>query len=405
MSVKSESIFWHVYPLSACGAQIHGEHDPADRLRAMLPWVEEAAELGCSALLLAPIFQSTAHGYDTLDHFRIDDRLGGADPAEADAVFGELVEACRERGLDIWLDGVFNHVGVQHPLVEEGSPLIARDDEGQPLGWEGDGTLALLDHSRPETEDLVVDVMCHWLERGITGWRLDVAYAVPSEFWSRVVTRVRERFPEAGFLGEMIHGDYVEAAAAGQLDTMTQYEVWKAVWSSLQNENFWELDHALGRHAEFQARMYEHGKPGLQTFIGNHDVERVCSLVGAEKAGLAAVALLTLPGIPSIYYGDERGAEGRKGEGVDADAALRPSFDELPEPGELTQLYRRLIGLRGEHGWIAEGDLEVVEKSDEAIAYVVRARGEQAHELAVNLSVADGSHAAIHIDGAEALVF
>ncbi len=93
--------------------------------------------------------------------------------------------------------------------------------------------------------------MTHWLGRGAGGWRLDAAYAVPPSFWAKAVPAVREAFPGAWFLGEMIHGDYAAYAAEAGLDSITQYEVWKAVWSSLNDRNFYELDHALGRHNAF----------------------------------------------------------------------------------------------------------------------------------------------------------
>jgi cyclomaltodextrinase / maltogenic alpha-amylase / neopullulanase len=64
--------------------------------------------------------------------------------------------------------------------------------------------------------------MLHWLRRGIAGWRLDVAYAVPPQFWWQVLARVRAEFPDAIFIGEVIHGDYPAIAHAASLDSITQ---------------------------------------------------------------------------------------------------------------------------------------------------------------------------------------
>lgn len=342
------TIWWHVYPLAALGAPIRSEHDSAHRLRALEPWLDYLVELGCNGLLLGPIFASATHGYDTLDHFRIDPRLGD------DEDFDWLIDACRQRGVNLMLDGVFNHVARSHPWVEQG---LAGDTD-----WEGHGELVTLNHDDPRVHDAVAEIMLHWLRRGIAGWRLDVAYAVPPEFWRTVLARVREEFPDAMFLGEVIHGDYAEIARAGTLDAVTQYELWKAMWSSLVDANFWELAHALERHPTDVLP---------NTFIGNHDVDRIASTVGPEKVVLAAAVLLTVPGMPSIYYGDEQGFTGVRGEGWSADDSVRPVL-----PAELSPLgawiydeYRELIALRRRQAWLTHSQVEVLHKTNETISY------------------------------------
>ena len=87
--------------------------------------------------------------------------------------------------------------------------------------------------------------MTHWLRRGADGWRLDAAYAVPDRFWAQVLPRVREEFPDAWFVGEVIHGDYSARVRQSGFDSVTQYELWKAIWSSINDGNFHELDWAL----------------------------------------------------------------------------------------------------------------------------------------------------------------
>ncbi|GMA40395.1 alpha-amylase family protein [Mobilicoccus caccae] len=349
MSLLDHAIWWHVYPLGATGAPLrdHAPDQVKHRLSRLEPWLDHAVELGCSGVLLGPVFASTSHGYDTLDHFRLDPRLGD------DADWDDFVEQAHGRGLAIMLDGVFNHVGAGHELVEkarsgeadDGGGSMIRLVDGRPADWEGHGDLAELDHADPRVADLVESIMLHWLRRGADGWRLDVAYAVPSEFWARVLGRVRAEFPDAMFLGEVIHGDYAEIAAAGTLDSVTQYELWKAIWSSLADRNMWELAAALERHDAFSTQTM------MQTFVGNHDVTRIATRVGDEGAALAAVVLLTLPGMPSIYYGDEQGFRGDKGEGFATDDALRPALpdspaDLAPEGWWLHRLYQALISVR-----------------------------------------------------------
>ena len=218
--------------------------------------------------------------------------------------------------------------------------------------------------------DLVAEVMLHWLRRGIAGWRLDVAYEVPPEFWREVTGRVRREFPGVLFLGEMIHGDYSGFVEASGLDTVTQYELWKGTWSSIKDRNFWELAWALDRHAGMCRGFVP------QTFIGNHDVTRIASEVGDDGAVLAATALFTLPGMPSVYYGDEQAFQGRKLEGLHADDELRPPLPaspaELSPAGEwMYRIYQRLIGLRRRNPWLSRGRLKVIAKENAWIEYRV----------------------------------
>lgn len=389
------SILWQVYPLGALGAPIRPEvaEPVTHRLGGLVQWLDYARDLGCNGLLLGPIFTSTSHGYDTLDHFQIDPRLG--DQGDWD----RLVAEAHSRGMNIVLDGVFNHVGMSHELVQrarEGGGMIRMQD-GYIWNWEGHDTLAELDHSDPRVADLVVEVMLHWLRRGADGWRLDVAYAVPSEFWAAVLPRVREEFPHAFFLGEVIHGEYGQIANAGTLDAVTQYELWKAIWSSLADRNLFELAWSMKRHEEFCRQA------GMQTFVGNHDVDRIASVVGDAGAAIAAAILLTVPGIPSIYYGDEQAFRGVKWEGEASDDPVRPPLPESPEqlaaPGWwLYRLYQALIALRRRHPWIGWGTLAVGQTTNETLHYTV-SEGEDLLEVHLDL---DGEPTVrVRVNGAE----
>jgi len=295
------AIWWQVYPLGFCGAPFREEDPaPAPRMRKLLAWLDYAIELGASGLLLGPVFASQTHGYDTTDQFRIDPRLGGEETFEA------LVSACKKRGLRILLDGVFSHVGAQHPGVvralQEGKEDPAAElfdidwTSGRPVPrvFEGHSSLVRLNHAGEQAANYTVAVMKHWLERGIDGWRLDAAYSISPDFWARVLPVVRADYPDAWFLGEVIHGDYSKFVAESSVDSVTQYELWKAIWSSIRDRNLFELDWALKRHNEFLANFTPH------TFVGNHDVTRIASVIGADGAVSAVAILLTLGGVPSM---------------------------------------------------------------------------------------------------------
>ncbi|MHA6511749.1 alpha-amylase family protein [Tessaracoccus sp. Z1128] len=380
MGLMEHAIWWQVYPLGATGAPIRGEHgEPAHRLTRLEAWLDYLVELGCNGLLLGPVFESVSHGYDTLDHFRIDPRLGD------DADFDRLIAEGRARGIHLMLDGVFNHVAREHRLVTE-RPELIRHRDGHPQGWEGHESLVELDHDNPAVLDLVSDAMLHWLRRGIAGWRLDVAYAVPTRFWRDVAARVRAEFPDAVLLGEVIHGDYAGFIRESTLSSVTQYELWKAVWSSFKDANLWELAHALERHAGFCGEFLP------QIFVGNHDVTRIATILGAPRAALAATVLMTLPGMPSIYYGDEQGFTGTKTEAWHGDDEVRPPLPaspaELSPLGEsMHRTYQSAIAFRRRHPWLAGSSVEVLQRDNTALTYRCHGGAEEA-EFRLDLAAA-----------------
>ncbi|MEU0499123.1 alpha-amylase family protein [Mycobacterium sp. NPDC006124] len=346
------AIWWQVYPLGFVGAFPADPAPTADehRLRRVAEWFDHALELGASGIALGPLFASQTHGYDTVDHYAVDPRLGD------DTDFDHLVEQARTRGLRLLLDGVFNHVGTEFGRHQEA--LAGGDDSWFRKGrngfatFEGHGGLITLNHRNPEVVDYVVDVMTHWLRRGADGWRLDAAYAVPDEFWAKVLPRVRAEFPDAWFVGEVIHGDYAGTVSASTFDSVTQYELWKATWSSLNDVNFHELDHALTRHDTFLDTF------APLTFVGNHDVTRIASQLSDERhVGHALAVLLTVGGTPSVYAGDEWAYRGVKEERVGGDDAVRPEFPSHPGESEhlghdTFRLHQHLIGLRRRHPWL-----------------------------------------------------
>jgi cyclomaltodextrinase len=399
-----DAVWWHVYPLGFVGAeQRTGPEQPVThRLGHLAGWLDHVLELGGSGLALGPVFASETHGYDTVDHLRVDPRLG--DDGDLDA----LLAACRERGLRVLLDGVFNHVGRSHPaflaVLEQGPSAPTASWfrlrwPGGPEAWtpgtepdaddfEGHSALVALDHGSPAVEDHVVEVMTHWLDRGIDGWRLDAAYAVPTGFWARVADRVRERHPDAYLMGEVIHGDHARFVADSHLDAVTQYELWKAVWSSLNDANFYELDAALGRHSALLERFTPY------TFVGNHDVTRIASRLTDERhLAHALVVLFTVGGTPAVYAGDEHAFRGVKEDRAGGDDAVRPPFPA--SPAELSplglptyRLHQELIGLRRRHRWLHTARTRALHLANEQLVYEVTAAGER---LVVALNVADAA--------------
>lgn len=398
MDWSEHAIFWHIYPLGFCGAPIREpDAQPQPRLRTLLNWLDYAVELGTNGLLLGPVCHSQTHGYDVLDQLKIDPRLGGVED------FDELLREAKQRGLRIVMDGVFSHVGDQHPdllqALAEGpdSEKAARFDidwkaEGgpKPRVFEGHEGLVRLNHADPGTRDHAVEVLNYWLERGIDGWRLDAAYSVAPGFWDEVLPRVRAEHPDVWFLGEVIHGDYSAFSWDAKMDSITQYELWKGIWSSIKENNLYELDHTLQRHDEFLESFVP------QTFIGNHDVTRITSILGVEGAVTALAILMTIGGVPSIYAGDEQGYTGIKREQVGGDDEVRPAFPE--HPSELSELgadifraHKELIGLRRRNSWLHDSMLEMHDLSNTTCRYqVVGTDSSEVLDVSINLKPGKG---------------
>jgi cyclomaltodextrinase / maltogenic alpha-amylase / neopullulanase len=391
-------MWWQIYPLGFCGAPIQpvgdAERALTHRLERVEHWLDHLVDLGLNGLQLGPVFASETHGYDTVDHFRIDPRLGD------DADFDRLVDAAHRRGIRVLLDGVFNHVGRTHPAFQRaaaGGPssadarLFRIDWTGWQAGarvaaatFEGHDPLVALDHTSRVVEDLVVEVMLHWLDRGADGWRLDAAYAVPPGFWAGVLPRVRKQHPDAWFTGEVIHGDYASIVRESTMGSVTQYELWQGIWHSIADRNFFELKHAIERHDALLATFPP------STFIGNHDVTRIASAIGVEFVPHALAVLMTIAGVPSIYAGDEYAAAGIKERRFGGDDAVRPEFPDAPprqlsdEAATALSAHRELIGLRRRHPWLHRAHTDVVAVTNETI--VLRtATGEAAIVVALNL--------------------
>jgi glycosidase len=372
------AIWWQVYPLGFVGAFPADPPPTGDehRLRRIVDWLDHAIELGASGIALGPVFASRTHGYDTSDHYRIDPRLGD------DADFDRLIAEAHQRGLRVLLDGVFNHVGTDFAQT---SWFRKRGNDFDT--FEGHGDLIALDHDNPDVVAYTVDVMTHWLARGADGWRLDAAYAVPERFWAQVLPRVRQAFGDAWFVGEVLHGDYSAQVREAGFDSVTQYELWKAIWSSLNDANFHELDWALVRHNEFLDDFVP------MTFVGNHDVTRIASrLDNTRHLEHALVILLTTGGTPSVYAGDESGYRGVKEERVGGDDAVRPEFtaplmgvDELGH--DVFRLHQYLIGLRRRYPWLHTARTSPLRLANTQYVYATR---NGADVLLVALNVDDG---------------
>ena len=358
------SIFYQIYPIGFCGAPVHNDGVCVPRIRKLMDWSEYLQTLGVDSILLNPIFESDNHGYDTRDFKTIDCRLGTNED------FKEVCEDLHKHNVKIVLDGVFNHVGrgfwafkdVQEKKWD--SPYkdwfhISFDGNScynagfWYEGWEGHFELVKLNLQNPAVVDYLMECVKYWIDEfDIDGLRLDVAYSLDHNFMRRLRSYTQELKPDFALIGEVLFGDYNIIVNDEMLHSCTNYECYKGLYSSFNSMNMFEIAHSLHRQFGSDQWCIYRGKH-LMTFVDNHDVTRLASILTNKKhIPLAYGLLMGMPGIPCLYYGSEWAEQGEKA--PDNDYALRPCFEE-PKPNELTEFIKKLIRVRQESDALCNG--------------------------------------------------
>ena len=372
---SAPTLLWHAFPLGLLGADQSGvDRTCHSSLRDMIEWLPQAASLGADAVLLGPVFASRSHGYDTVSHRTIDERLGTA--ADLDA----LVAAASSQGIGVVLDGAFAYTSrafwrLTDP-AEADTPWFARDDHGELIPWRVD-SLVTPDYGSAGYQSYVADTLTGWLDHGIAGWRLDSAWSVPASFWRNVLARVRETHPTAWFLGQVFDDDLPPVVNRTTVSTVTEY----ALMHGLRE---WLSDGAThGAALMTTLRLHQHNccsRNSPHTFLGNHDFARLADTVPASLLPAAFCLLLTLPGIPGIYYGDELAATSTWSRGG-SDTALRPAMsphdlDDLADTShDLLEAVRQLGAFRHANTWLTSAVLDDITLHTGALTYVVTGDG------------------------------
>lgn len=362
-----KAVFYHMYPLGMTGAPKKNflQDAPADgqppdgrtacRFDELRQWIPHIKDLGCSAIYIGPLFESSSHGYDTRDFRLVDRRLGD------NADFQSFVSLCHEHDIRIVVDGVFNHTGREFFAFRdiqknrEASPYRGwykgvnfgwETPLGDPFGyesWHGVWELPCLNLPNPEVRAYLLDVVRFWVsEFDIDGIRLDCANVLDFQFMKELRQTADTIKPDFWLMGEVIHGDYARWVNREMLHSVTNYEMHKSIYSAHNDHNYFELAHNVRRLEAVGRSLY--------TFVDNHDEDRIASkLANPEHLPPLYTLLFTLPGIPSIYYGSEWGIEGRRTKSCDD--MLRPAV----EPAEfssrecaLTSLIRSLSHIHTE---------------------------------------------------------
>jgi cyclomaltodextrinase len=346
-------------------------------------------DLGINAIYFTPIFQSACnHRYHTHDYYQVDPLLGG------NLAFEALLEAAHKRNIKVVLDGVFNHASrgffFFNDILENGPhspwldwfkiidwPLSAYDGS-KPANYEGwidNRALPVFNHDNPQVREYIMQVGEYWLHQGIDGWRLDVPNEVKTPgFWQEFRDRVKAVNPEAYIVGE-IWGDARPWLDGTQFDGVMNYRFTEATIAFAAGEHFIKdyVAPDLHPHPPISAVQYANKIQHLLSLhpweitltqlnlLDSHDTSRLLTAVGEDKASvrLSTVLLLTFPGAPSIYYGDEVGLAGGK------DPDSRRGFPP-PEKWDtqLLKLHKELIALRHQYTCLRIGSYKILYAQD-----------------------------------------
>lgn len=397
MNWFDKSAFYHIYPLGFCGCPEENDFtsEPRHKILRVLDAIPHIKKCGFNAVYFGPVFESSRHGYDTSDYLVTDRRLG----TEED--FKKVCDELHSNGIRVVIDGVFNHVGRDFwafkDVREHGFSSRYKDwfhvrDGGSPYGdpffyegWEGHYELVKLNLYNPEVKNYLKDCITKWKEKfGIDGLRLDVAYCLEENFLKELHGHCKWLAEDFWLMGETLHGDYNRWMAPDKLDSVTNYECYKGLYSSFNDMNMFEIAHSLNRQFGKEQWCLYRGK-NLYGFVDNHDVSRIATMLKVKEHLKPIYTLLfTMPGIPSVYYGSEYGIEGDKHQG---DKTLRPEF-ELKEENELSKHIAALAKFRTESDVLAAGGYAQLQLTNRQYSFMRELNGKRVI-TALNVDGAD----------------
>lgn len=338
-----DAVIYNIYPLGFCGAPKKNDFQQSYRLDKIYDFIPHFKKMGVNAIVFNPVFESTKHGYDTIDYHKIDSRLGDNES------FRRICDTLHKNGIRVLLDGVFNHVGRDFfafkDIQERGMGSIylswfhnIRFDRQSPYGdsfsyegWAGFYDLVKLNLQNSDVVEYLLDAVRFWInEFDIDGLRLDAANVMDVSFFKRLRWCCKEMKSDFWMYGEIVGGDYNRIANPEALDSVTNYDIYKGLYSSHNDRNYFEFAHSVDR---------EYGDWGmyknlyLYNFADNHDVTRLASILRDKKLQKNVYTMLyCMPGVPSVYYGSEFGMEGRKQKHSDDDLRRELNLNALENP-------------------------------------------------------------------------
>ncbi|MBV0925836.1 DUF3459 domain-containing protein [Halomicroarcula limicola] len=315
--------------------------------------VDYLDELGLDWVWLTPVLEATSHqnpdspggphGYDTTDFFDTADALGSVAEYEA------FVDACHDRDIKVVFDLVFNHTAAEHRFYRQASSAgtdskyyewYERTADGEPYSFFGWSDLINVAYETPALREHMLSVVDFWAEK-VDGFRCDVAYGVPHDFWAEVRTRVKEANPDAMLLDEVIP---YEAEFGGDEFDM-HFDDWLVNTLRSIGQGGTPADALRSTVTHRQNEGFPDRDLFLQ-YVENHDMRRYLDVADRSAQRAAAAATFTLPGVPMVYYGQERALTNYSEPRIDEKGHFRAfmNWDEYDQ--EHLEFYRSLVDAR-----------------------------------------------------------
>ena len=401
---------------------------------------QTTADLGITGIWLMPIYPSPSyHGYSVTDFYAVNPQYGTL------ADLQNLLAAAHARGIRVILDITLNHTSSQHPwFIEAGNPhspyhdwYIWSDSDpgytgswGQQVWFPYDGKFFYstfsagmpdLNYTNPDVTAEMNNVVRFWLEVvGVDGFRLDASKLLVEEgkiqansnathewyknfrlYYKAIhpdALIVGEVWDETATMAEYLQGDEMDLSFEFYLAGLTIQAINEVDVSMLNNQL--ALSYGLIPEQQFA------------TFLSNHDQDRVISQFGNDpnKARVAAAVLLTAPGVPFLYYGEEIGMQGVKPDQqirspmqwssedfagfstVDPWQPLSPAWEifnvesQIDDPSSMLSLYRTLIHARKQHIALRVGEMQLINTGNNALYSILRSSPEESVLALINLS-------------------
>lgn len=398
-------------------------------LRGVREKLDYLADLGVTVIYLNPIFEAASnHRYDTADYLRIDPMLGDEEE------FCALAREAAERGISIMLDGVFNHCGQDsryfnrygnypEPGAWQGDESPYRDwfffnEDGTYDGWWGNPDLPDVNEKSPEYRELICGqdgVVRKWLRAGARGWRLDVADELSDSFIEDIKAAMVAERPDGALVGEvwedasnkMAYGKLRQYFEGTELDGTMNYPLRTALLAFVRNQI--GAPEMAARLEQLRENYPRDAFFSCLNLLGSHDRERLFTMLGdapdpdtlsdeecaafrldeghaslaMSRLWLTVLLQMTLPGVPCVYYGDERGMEGFR------DPYNRAAFPWDGGRMDCATVFRNAIAVRKALPVLTTGDFEPFADGEDVFGFWRRGEDGECVCVLANASLHD----------------